>query len=80
MLYEGRSDLQAAPAAVWPLLLDVNQLAALLPGVQEVVQRHYDLNRRDGALRQFLEVALNRVVQPLQEKDRQLPPRPQGQR
>ena len=48
-------------------------------GVQEVVQRHYDLNRRDGALRQFLEVALNRVVQPLQEKDRQLPPRPQGQ-
>ena len=48
-------------------------------GVQEVVQRHYDLSRRDGALRQFLEVALNRVVQPLQEKDRQLPPRPQGQ-
>jgi uncharacterized protein (DUF697 family) len=49
-------------------------------GVQEVVQRHYDLNRRDGALRQFLEVALNRVVQPLQETDRQLPPRPSSPR
>jgi uncharacterized protein (DUF697 family) len=46
-------------------------------GVQEVVQQHYDLSRRDGALRRFLDVALNRVVQPLQEQDRQLPPRPQ---
>jgi small GTP-binding protein len=46
-------------------------------GVQVVVQQHYDLSRRDGALRRFLDVALNRVVQPLQEQDRQLPPRPQ---
>jgi uncharacterized protein (DUF697 family) len=49
-------------------------------GVQEVVQRQYDLNRRDSALRQFLDAALRRVVEPLQrqEKERQLPPqRPQ---
>jgi hypothetical protein len=49
-------------------------------GVQEVVQRQYDLNRRDSALRQFLNAALRRVVEPLQrqEKERQLPPqRPQ---
>jgi hypothetical protein len=49
-------------------------------GVQEVVQRQYDLNRRDSALRQFLNAALSRVVEPLQrqEKERQLPPqRPQ---
>jgi uncharacterized protein (DUF697 family) len=49
-------------------------------GVQEVVQRQYDLNRRDSALRQFLDAALSRVVEPLQrqEKERQLPPqRPQ---
>jgi hypothetical protein len=48
--------------------------------VQEVVQRQYDLNRRDSALRQFLDAALRRVVEPLQrqEKERQLPPqRPQ---
>jgi uncharacterized protein (DUF697 family) len=45
-------------------------------GVQEVVQRQYDLNRRDSALRQFLDAALRRVVEPLQrqEKERQLPP------
>lgn len=45
-------------------------------GVQEVVQRQYDLNRRDSALRQFLDAALRRVVEPLQsqEKKRQLPP------
>ncbi|MCT0248418.1 YcjF family protein [Synechococcus sp. CS-205] len=46
-------------------------------GLQEVVQRQYDLNRREGALRGFLEVALRRVVEPLQRRrDRQLPPRP----
>jgi uncharacterized protein len=45
-------------------------------GIQEVVQQHYNLNRRDGALRQFLEAALNRVVEPLRGRERQLPPRP----
>ncbi len=45
-------------------------------GIQEVVQRHYDLSRRDGVLRQFLEAAVNRVVEPLRRRDRQLPPRP----
>jgi uncharacterized protein (DUF697 family)/GTP-binding protein EngB required for normal cell division len=47
-------------------------------GVQEVVQRQYDLNRRDSALRTFLEAALSRVVEPLQrqQKQGQLPPRP----
>jgi uncharacterized protein len=51
-------------------------------GIQEVVQQHYNLSRRDGALRQFLEAALSRVVEPLRAKDPQLPPRPpnrQGQ-
>ena len=38
VLYEGRSEVGAPPAAVWPVLLDVNQLAALLPGVQQVTQ------------------------------------------
>ena len=49
-------------------------------GVQEVVQRQYDLNRRDGALQAFLAAAFNRVVEPLQrrEKQGQLPPQPQG--
>lgn len=41
-------------------------------GVQEVVQEQYDLSRRDGALRRFLDLAVRRVVAPLQ---RQLPPR-----
>jgi uncharacterized protein (DUF697 family) len=46
-------------------------------GLQEVVQRQYDLNRRDSALRQFLDLAIRRVVEPLQRaKDLQLPPRP----
>ena len=40
------------------------------------MQQHYDLGRREGALRNFLAVAFNLVVQPLREKDRQLPPRP----
>jgi GTPase SAR1 family protein len=46
-------------------------------GIQDVVQRHFELNRRDGVLRRFLETALSRVVQPLKQ-DRQLPPRPAG--
>ena len=45
-------------------------------GVQEVVQQQYDLSRRDGALSRFLEAAFSRVVQPLQAKQRSLPPRP----
>ena len=46
-------------------------------GVQDVVQRHYDLNRRDSALERFLETAVRRVVEPLQrEVQRRLPPRP----
>ena len=46
-------------------------------GVQDVVQRHYDLNRRDSALKRFLDAAVRRVVEPLQQSGRrQLPPRP----
>jgi small GTP-binding protein len=48
-------------------------------GVQEVVQRQYDLNQRASALRSFLEAAVNRVVEPLQRRQGQgqLPPRPE---
>jgi uncharacterized protein (DUF697 family) len=45
-------------------------------GIQDVVQQHYDLGRREGALQQFLAVAFRRVVEPLQQKERRLPPRP----
>ncbi|MCP9774609.1 YcjF family protein [Cyanobium sp. WAJ14-Wanaka] len=45
-------------------------------GVAEVVRQHYDLSRREGVLKRFLEVAFNRVVEPLSERERQLPPRP----
>jgi hypothetical protein len=50
--------------------------------MQEVVQRQYDLNRRDSALKSFLSAAFNRVVEPLQrqQKQEQLPPRPEGRR
>jgi small GTP-binding protein len=51
-------------------------------GVQEVVQEQYDLSRRDGALRSFLDAAFSRVVEPLQRQGpraRRLPPRgPRG--
>jgi small GTP-binding protein len=48
-------------------------------GVQEVVQRQYDLNQRASALRSFLEAAVSRVVEPLQRRQGQgqLPPRPE---
>ena len=47
-------------------------------GVQDVVQQHYDLSRRDAELRRFLETALSRVVEPLRRQtERQLPPRQQ---
>ncbi|MCP9850512.1 YcjF family protein [Cyanobium sp. Morenito 9A2] len=50
-------------------------------GLQEVVQRQYDLNRRDSVLKRFLEAAFHRVVEPLQRgKDPQLPPRPEAPR
>ncbi len=46
-------------------------------GLQEVLQREYDLNRREGMLRSFLEAAVTRVVEPLQRRQaRRLPPRP----
>ncbi len=46
-------------------------------GVQDVVQHHYELNRRDRSLQDFLEAALRRVVEPLQqEAKKRLPPRP----
>lgn len=47
-------------------------------GLQQVVQEQYELSRREGALRQFLATALSRVVTPLQQQARSLPPRPQG--
>ena len=48
-------------------------------GIQEVVQRQYDLNRRDSALQAFLAAAFNRVVEPLQRQQKQdrLPPQPE---
>ncbi|MEB3321982.1 MAG: DUF697 domain-containing protein [Synechococcaceae cyanobacterium] len=46
-------------------------------GLPEVLQRQYDLSRREGVLSRFLESAWQRVVEPLrQEGKRQLPPRP----
>jgi uncharacterized protein (DUF697 family) len=45
-------------------------------GIQQVVQEHYDLNRRDSALQRFLEAAFTRVIEPLQrQRERRLPPR-----
>ncbi|MGA0996733.1 MAG: YcjF family protein, partial [Vulcanococcus sp.] len=48
-------------------------------GIQDVVQRQYDLNRRESALNAFLSAAMKRVVEPLQRqgKQGQLPPRPE---
>jgi len=46
-------------------------------GLAEVLQREYELNRREGALRSFLAAAFNRVVEPLQSRpELRLPPRP----
>jgi uncharacterized protein (DUF697 family) len=45
-------------------------------GLPEVLQREYALNRREGLLRSFLEVAYRRVVEPLQQQGLRLPPRP----
>ena len=49
-------------------------------GVQEVLRRQYDLNRREGALRHFLELAVRRVVDPLERRGLQLPPQPEPRR
>jgi len=50
-------------------------------GLQQVLQREYDLSRREDALRQFLQTALQRVVEPLRQRQgKQLPPQPQGSR
>ncbi len=46
-------------------------------GIQDVVQRHYELNRREIALQRFLKAALSRVVEPMQKKQQQLPPQPE---
>ena len=45
-------------------------------GIQDVVQRQFDLSRREADLRRFLETAFSRVVEPLQrQQEKQLPPR-----
>jgi hypothetical protein len=50
-------------------------------GVSEVLQRQYELSRREGVLQRFLESAWQRVVEPLRkEGNLQLPPRPPGRR
>jgi small GTP-binding protein len=49
-------------------------------GVQDVLRQQYDLNRREGALRHFLELAVRRVVDPLQQRGLQLPPQPEPRR
>jgi hypothetical protein len=47
-------------------------------GVREVLQKQYELNKREGALHRFLEVALTRVVEPWQRRqERRLPPQAQ---
>ena len=48
-------------------------------GIQEVVQHHYELNRRESSLKKFLETAIQRVVEPLKNQQRKLPPRPRPQ-
>ncbi len=45
-------------------------------GIQEVVQRHYELNKREASFNNFLRSAIERVVEPLQKgKNPELPPR-----
>ena len=45
-------------------------------GLPEVLQREYDLNRREGVLRRFLEAAYRQVVEPLKQQALRLPPQP----
>ena len=50
-------------------------------GIQDVVQRQFDLSRRDADLRRFLETAFSRVVEPLKrQQEKQLPPRRRPER
>ncbi len=45
-------------------------------GMQEEVQRQYDINRREKDLNEFIEKAIKRVVSPLRKsQNKQLPPR-----
>ena len=46
-------------------------------GIEDVEQHHFELNRRDRSLKAFLDAALRRVVEPLQqEAKKRLPPQP----
>jgi small GTP-binding protein len=45
-------------------------------GMAEVVRQQYNLDRREDALRSFLQAALEQVVEPLRRQERRLPPRP----
>jgi hypothetical protein len=47
-------------------------------GLPEVLQREYDLNRREGVLKRFLEAAYRQVVEPLKQQALRLPPRPEN--
>ena len=47
-------------------------------GLPEVLQREYDLNRREGVLRRFLEAAYRQVVEPLKQQALRLPPQPEN--
>ena len=45
-------------------------------GIQEVVQNHYNLNKRENTLNKFMNIAYRKVVEPLKKnKLRELPPR-----
>ncbi len=44
-------------------------------GIQEVVQHHFKLNSRDSSLKRFIEIALEKVVEPQNIREKiQLPP------
>ncbi len=44
-------------------------------GIQDVVQRHYNLNMRESNIKRFIDAAMSRVVEPLERGDtKQLPP------
>ncbi|MEB3168429.1 MAG: DUF697 domain-containing protein [Synechococcaceae cyanobacterium] len=45
-------------------------------GLQEVLQRQYALQRREGELQRFLDMAFRTVVEPLRRQELRLPPRP----
>ena len=45
-------------------------------GMQEVLQRQYDLQKRQQALTAFIQAALQRVVEPLRQRQERLAPRP----